>query len=468
MDMKWMSSFTLLVVFLTQGRADDRLVVHGKPDPLPKGAVTENWPRFLGPHHNGTSKETKLLKDWPKKGPKVVWELERGETYAAPTVADGRLFSFDLADGNERLECRDPETGELKWDFKYEVEYRDRYGFASGPRASPVIDKELLILAGVTGQIRALEVKTGKQLWNLDLQEKYGHQLGFFGYGPAPFVWKDLVLVNVGGSKAEGARGVCLAAFDRKTGKEMWRYLDEWGASYSSPVVQRLRGREVLLVLAGGESRPTKGGLLVLDPGSGKLFHRFPWRADKYESVNASVPIVIEEKFVFLSECYGKGGTLLEFDEELNAKPVWNERWFGMHWMTPLVMNGHIYGFAGRNKPDVQFKCARVRDGKILWQDDMRYQESIGGRDLTLSFFRGSLLGVDKRVFALGEDGVFAELKIAPEGVKIISRAQLFVAEQSWALPVIHRGLLYISQHTRGFVHGTKPRIICYDFRATD
>ena len=466
--MNWIGYCVYLFFFLNYVLADERLSFHNKPNPLPKGAVTENWPRFLGPHHNGTSNESKLLKGWPETGPKVVWELERGETYAAPTIVDGRLFSFDLADGNERLECRDPETGKLKWQFKYPIQYRDRYGFANGPRASPVIDKEILIIAGVTGQIRAIEVMTGKQIWHQDLQKEYGHELGFFGYGPQPFVWNNLVMVNVGGSKNIEGKRVCVAAFDRKTGKEVWRHMDEWGASYSSPLVAKIKGKEVLLVLAGGESRPARGGLLVLDPVSGKLFHRFPWRTDKFESVNASVPVVIDEKFVFLSECYGKGGVLLEFDEKLNAVPVWNERWFGMHWMTPLVIKDHIYGFAGRNKPDVQFKCAAIKDGKILWKDDMRYQHNIQGRDLTLSFFRGSLLNCDGRVFALGEDGVFAELNISPEGVKVESRSQLFVAEQSWALPVIHRGLLYICQHTKGFVDNTVPRLICYDFREAE
>ncbi|NCG27721.1 MAG: hypothetical protein GWP42_09285, partial [Verrucomicrobiales bacterium] len=161
-------------------------------------------------------------------------------------------------------------------------------------------------------------------------------------------------------------------------------------------------------------------------------------------------------------------GALLEFDDKLNAVPVWQERWFGMHWMTPLVIEGHIYGFAGRNKPDVQFKCARVKDGEILWEDDMQYQQKVQGRNLTLSFFRGSLLNCDGRVFALGEDGVFAELKISPKEVKVTSRSQLFIAEQSWALPVIHRGLLYICQHTKGFVDNTVPRIICYDFREVE
>jgi outer membrane protein assembly factor BamB len=465
--------FVLFTILPAQAAEDVRLKLHGKPKALPEGATTEDWTRYLGAHDDATCRETKLLKAWPASGPKIIWELARGESYAAPTIADGRLFSFDRAvadggigaEGNERLECRHPETGKLIWDFKYPVKYRDRFNYASGPRAAPVIDGDLVFIAGVTGQLRALEVKSGKQLWHRDLLEDYGHRLGFFGYGPSPVVWKDLVLVNVGGGGEDG-KGVCVAAFDRKSGEEKWRYLDSWGASYSSPVVRTILGRQVLLVLAGGESRPATGGLLVIDPESGKLHFRFPWRADSFESVNASVPIVIGEKYVFLSECYGKGGVLLEFDETLKAKPLWKERMFGMHWMTPIEINGHIYGFAGRNKPDVQFKCLRVSDGKILWSDDMRYEHEVNGRKMTLSFFRGSLLRADGRVFSLGEDGVFAELELAPSGVKTLRRSQLFVAEQSWALPVVHRGLLYIGQHSRGFTNGSRPRLICYDFRA--
>jgi hypothetical protein len=51
-------------------------------------------------------------------------------------------------------------------------------------------------------------------------------------------------------------------------------------------------------------------------------------------------------------------------------------------------------------------------------------------------------------------------------GVKILQRSQLFLAQQSWALPVIHRGLLYIGQHRRDFNDGKTARLICYDFRA--
>ena len=157
-------SLFISLFFIGNSLSDERLIFYDEPKSLSQNTIIEDWPRFLGPHNDGTSRENNLLKSWGKDGPKLVWELMRGDTYAAPTIANGKLFSFDLADGHERLECRDPESGKLIWDFKYAVKYRDRFGYSNGPRASPVLDKDILILAGVTAQLRAIEIGTGKEL----------------------------------------------------------------------------------------------------------------------------------------------------------------------------------------------------------------------------------------------------------------------------------------------------------------
>jgi hypothetical protein len=47
-----------------------------------------------------------------------------------------------------------------------------------------------------------------------------------------------------------------------------------------------------------------------------------------------------------------------------------------------------------------------------------------------------------------------------------VSRAWLFAADESWCLPVLSRGLLYIAQNRRDALHGTGPRLLCYDLRA--
>ncbi len=432
---------------------------HAAPKALAEGAATSDWPRFLGPNDDATSPETKLLRRWPEGGPKMVWELKRGEGYTCPAIGGGKLVLFHRLGDEEVVECRNAETGEALWSFGYPVEYRDRYGYNNGPRASPVIEGGNVYVAGVTAKLHCLALADGKVLWKQDLMKDFGVADNFFGYGPTPVVWKDSLLVSVGGTD------VSVCALDKLTGKVKWKVKDEWGASYSSPVVKSLRGKPRLLVFAGGESRPATGGLIVLDPDTGEIFDRVSWRADKYESVNASTPIVVSGNRVFISECYEKGGVLLEFDEGMKGKPVWNERWFGMHWMTPVREGKFVYGFAGRNEPDVEFKCVNAETGEIVWKEDLRWEEKLGPDVWVRSYFRGSLLKVDGSYLCLGEHGTLAWMSLTPEGVRVDAREQLFLAQHSWTLPAVSRGLLYVCQNERDELTKEPARLICYDLR---
>ena len=437
------------------------LTFHAPPKPLPVDVVTADWPHFLGPRHNATTSETKLLGPWPKGGPNKVWEMDAGESYACPVLAAGRLVYFHRVDNKETLDCLDPETGRRFWRFDYPVEYQDRYGFSPGPRSSAVIDDGRVYAAGVTALLHCLDLATGRVIWRRDLMAEYKIPQYFFGYGPTPCVWKDRVIVNIGGKARDDVSGTCVAAFDKVTGKTLWEAEDTWGASYASPIVARLRCRDVALVIAAGESRPSSGGLLTIDPKDGRVFDRFPWRARVYESGVAGTPFVLDEERVFISECYEKGGTLLEFDQNLKSRQIWTERGFGLHWMMPLQLDGHLYGFAGRNPPDTEFKCINAGTGKVAWSDDTRFEQD--GR--VNSFFRASLLQAGERVFCLGEDGLLAEFELTPKGAATRQRVRLFQAHSTWTLPALHRGLLYVSHNTRDLRGDKPPRIICYDFR---
>ena len=134
----------------------------------------------------------------------------------------------------------------------------------------------------MTAQLHCLELQTGKVIWKRDLKADFKIQKYFFGYGPNPVVFNDRRIVNIGGREKETS-GTCVAAFELKTGKTLWKHEDTWGASYASPVMTQLHGKDVAVVLAAGESRPPHGGLLLLDPMTGKLHSRFPWRADIYD-----------------------------------------------------------------------------------------------------------------------------------------------------------------------------------------
>lgn len=456
--------FSLAAATAQESKTYPELTFHAAPKPLAAAAVTADWAHFLGPKNNATTPETNLIAEWPAGGPKKVWEMTTGEGYACPVFAAGRLVYFHRVAGRETIDCLDPETGRRFWRFDYPVEYEDRYGFNPGPRASAVIDGDRVYTVGVTARLYCLDLKTGRVLWQRDLAAEFKIPQDFFGYGPTPYVWKDRLIVNVGGKAEEGRAGVCVAALHKLTGKTLWQVEDVWGASYASPIVARLRGRDVALVIAGGESRPSSGGLLAIDPETGRVYDRFPWRARAYESVNASTPIVLNESQVFISECYEKGGVLLEFDEQLKSKPLWTQRAFGLHWTMPLAIDGHLYGFPGRNPPDTEFKCLELASGKIVWTDDTRFQQD--GR--INSFFRGSLLQAGGgRIFALGEDGLFAEFELGPKGLVMKQRVRLFQANSTWTAPALHRGLLYVAQNETDNRDRKPRRIVCYDFRGS-
>jgi outer membrane protein assembly factor BamB len=426
------------------------------PKPLAKGAVTADWPRLLGPSDNATSPETHLLRYLPKTGPRIVWELEKGNGFGGPAIVGDRLVIFHRVDVREVVECVNAATGQRGWKFDYPAPYRPRYGGSEGPRTSPVIDGERVFTFGITGQLHCLDLAKGTVIWKRDLAREFAMGPGFFGDGSTPLVLGPRLIVQVGGTY-EG-KPVNTAAFDTATGKVLWTARHPWGASYASPVPAKLHGRECVLVFAGGESRPPTGGLLIIDPLNGAVLGAAEHRADIAESVSASSPVVAAAEpgkpaRIFVSESYSAGGTCFEIAPDFSIKPAWKADNFALYWMTPLVRDGCLFGFAGQSERLSELACHDIASGKELWRNDL------GG-----GFGRASLLAVDGGVLCLGEFGDLAWIELSPKGATVKSRAKLFNAPETWTLPAISRGLLYVSQNERGAA-GTKPRIICYDLR---
>ena len=154
----------------TEAVSFERLKFHGAPKGLVEGAVVADWGRFLGATDDAHSVEKPLLKEWPVGGPKKVWEVAMGEGYAGPGVAEGRVVIFHALEGKETVECLEAETGKRFWSFDYAVAYQDRYGFANGPRGSPVIADGVVVTLGVTSVLHGLDLKTGEVLWSRDLR----------------------------------------------------------------------------------------------------------------------------------------------------------------------------------------------------------------------------------------------------------------------------------------------------------
>ena len=460
-------SSLLFSSFLSQfGKTDtdsNRLFVHQSPSDLSPSAKTSDWPRFNGPFDNAKSSETKILKKWSTDGPTLLWELVKGEGYASPAVFKDSLILFHLLNGKEVAESRNAENGSSNWSFSYPVSYRDRYGYSNGPRASPVVGNGRVFFQGVTAWLTCLDLESGKLIWRRDLKTQFKVPDNFFGKGSNPLLWDDQLIVNVGGSE-----GVCVASFNASDGAVRWIAEDEWGASYSSPVRSVIHGKEVCLVFTGGESRPPTGGLLIIDPVNGNVLSRFPWRSTNYESANAVPPIPLPDNRVFLSECYEKGGVIIEFDKAFNPEIIWNNPSINLHWMTPVENNGFLYGISGRHQRGAEIFCMELDTCEIQWKERAHWFYELGGTERRLELFRGSFVLIEGDFLSLSEFGSLVWLKMDENGWKIISKSQLFFASGSWTLPSLSKGLLYVMQNETDRLSGKGPRLLCFDLRHTE
>lgn len=468
----------------------DRLTFHSAPKPLAANARTSDWPRVLGPSDDATSPETPLLKGWPTGGPKLVWEVAMGEGYTSPAISGDHCVIFHATDGREIVECLHAETGQRFWSADYPVEYRDRYGFANGPRGSPVIADGVVVTLGVTSMLKAFDLQSGAELWHHDLRNEYKVPQDFFGAGSSPLIIDGKVIVNVGGKAAgidgsEGQRerkeklaaaGVSVAAFNLKNGKVVWTVEDVWGASYASPVPAKLHGLTKILIYAGGESDPAVGGLLCIDPATGTLHDRFPWRDEEYIQATGTSPVVIPDKNrAFITTAYPKGhplgGVMVEFDSNFKAKEVWKSAKIACHWMNPVYHDGHLYAIDGEREDNSRLVCVNADTGAEVWAQSIEWEDAAFGqaqgrnRPIRLSILRASLLKADGAFLCLGETGSLHWLDLSPQGAKVLQQAQLFYALNTWSLPALSRGLLYVRQQSQSLDRQNKERILCYDFR---
>ncbi len=414
----------------------------------------EDWPHFRGPNLNFHSSETGLSLIFPPEGPKKLWEVERGKGHSGPVVAKGKLVFIHQVKENEVIQCLDAETGKEIWQHSYPVKVEQSYGISDTPRSSPTIDVETgtVYSFGNDSDLIALNLEDGKILWEIKTFEKFGKGPFFFGQGSSPLVLGEKLIVHV------GAPDVCVAALNKKTGETIWTADSEWHGSYASPVTGIVNGKTRLFVFAGGKTEPPEGGLLCIDPENGKVDDAISWRSDMFASVNAASPVPCGENRVFISEDYGKGGALIEFDDNFQGRVVWSLPEFGCQFQTPIYHQGVIYGLGGNGG---LLMGVEVSSGVPRWNESF-YDTTIlwEGREIPISLGHAHLIHVDGEFLCLGENGDLLRLSMNSRGYTLLGKSRLFYAPETWAPPVISNGRLYVNQNEMG------SRLICYDVRS--
>lgn len=413
----------------------------------------DDWPSFLGPTGDGVSRERNLRGNWPADGPPLLWSADLGGGYAAPSIAAGRLYHFDRHAHRNRLTCRDAVTGVERWRYEHPTDYVDQFGYDGGPRCCPVVDGDRVYAYGAEGILTCVDAGTGKEQWQVDTVQKYGVVQNYFGVGSTPLVDDSRLIVAVGGSPAGPipddfrrlrSNGSAIVAFDKRTGRELYRTGGDL-ASYTSPVVRTVARRRLGFYLG-------RGGLLVFDPEAGKVVSQVSFRSPKLESVNAANPVVSENR-ILLSECYSRGSMVLEFLDG-QVKPVWadedgaRDHRLECHWCTPILIGEFAYASSGRNSGNAELRCVEFATGRVCWREP-----NLG---------RCSLILADGHLIVLSEFGLLLMLKPNSRQFEEAARVDLgpqgrrLLKAPCWAAPVLANGLLYV----RG-----EGRLICLDLR---
>jgi outer membrane protein assembly factor BamB len=137
-------------------------------------ASADDWPQFRGPQRNGISKETGLLKDWPKDGPPLAWKVTGlGGGFSAPSVAEGRIFGMSYRNGNQVLWALDEKEGKEQWATNI-APISEKVGYGVGPRCTPTVDGDLVYGLGTGGELVCLKVADGKEVWHKNLEKDFG------------------------------------------------------------------------------------------------------------------------------------------------------------------------------------------------------------------------------------------------------------------------------------------------------
>jgi len=412
-----------------------------------------DWPGFLGPNRDSKSPETGIRTDWASDPPPLLWHLELGEGYAAPSVARGRLFYFTRFGDRARLVAVRADTGKELWRSEYPTDYEDYYGYDGGPRTAPLVDGARVYSVGADGVLRCHRVLDGAVLWEFDTHAEYGVQQNFFGVASSPWIEDDLLIVAVGGSPAgapnihSGAvepNGTALVAFDKRTGEERYRVGDDL-ASYASPVVIDFDGRRRGFHFA-------RSGLILFDPKDGREIDGFGWRARRLTSVNAANPVVVGNR-VLLTESYEKGAVLLEYGDgkggETGFRSIWQDgprdQSIAAHWNTPVYHEGIVYVSSGEKSPNAELRAVDWATGEVHWSQPR--------------LARTQLLYVDDHFVVHSEVGDLLLIRATPESYQQVAHIRLraevdgrtvdLLRYPAWAAPVLSHGVLYVRGRSR-------------------
>ena len=366
----------------------------------------QDWPDWRGENRDAIWKESGIVEEFESDALLHKWSVEIGSGYSGPTVANNKVYVTDRIEKPKQLErvlCFNEQTGEKVWEYSYECEYSG-VGYPAGPRASVVINNGKAYSLGTMGHFFCFDAQKGNVLWQKDLEKEYEINMPIWGIAATPLIVDEKIVVHVSGNNA------CVVAFDKNTGKEIWKNLDD-RAGYSAPILIEKNGTRVIV-------NWTEHSLSGLNPENGEIYWRFLWKTGSGMSI--ATPVLYNDH-IFVSAFYS-GSLLVKLGNDYStAEKVWQRsgeserKTDALHCVmnTPVIIDDFIYGVDSYG----ELRCLEFSTGDRIWEDQTAVNRN---RWANIHFIQK-----DDKIWMFNEHGELIISELSPKGFTEVSRAKL-------------------------------------------
>lgn len=427
------------------------------------GAVCEEvqWPQWRGGNHDSVSNELNIPSTWNEQtGENILWIKPLPQWgHSTPAVWGDKMFlTAELENGDLSCYCLNRNDGSEIWKRTvsnanenlfpegsrwYEAtqtrrvqKFRDEHNLAS---PSPVTDGEIVAFHFGNGEIVVFDLD-GTELWRTNLQKDYGPFSIWWGHANSPVLYRNLIIFTVLQDPCMTDDGKILndsylIAYERKTGKIVWRTLrntgvkDEPADGYVTPPLQFVNGKPQILVLAG----------LCADAYNPETGERIWYYPDLIGNRNISCPTFAGNVGIFV-QGYRKGIVALPLDKtgKLEKTDVlWTQRRDCPDCTNPLYYKGLVFTADNGGK----LQCLDAQTGEIYWKTKQDGDH------------RCSPFGVSGNVIFFNTSGRAVVMKADKEQTEVAVNQ---IDDVTYALPIVVDGKLYLRGKTKLYCIGTK------------
>lgn len=406
----------LFILFLAGSFCLPIFTSAGDKTEAPKNLYT--WPQWRGPSRDGQWTGPAWPDRLSKDSLKLLWSIPLGPSYSGPIASEELVFTTETKNKeSEVVIALDRKTGKERWRAEWKGAMTVPFFSASNGswiRSTPAYDGERLYVAGMRDVLVCLDAKTGKEEWRVDFVKELKTPLPDFGFVCSPLLDGNAVYVQAGAS---------VSKLDKKTGKIIWRTLEDkggmLGSAFSSPVIAKLAGKRQLIV----QGREKLAGV---DLENGDVL----WSQVvlSFRGMNILTPTVVGDA-VFTSSYQNKAWlyTISKDKDRYTVSESWNSN-AQAYMSTPVVIGGHVY----LHLQNQRFTCIDLKTGGRTWTSN-GYGKYC------------SLVAQGDRILALDQRGVLLLIKANPKEFELIDQMKIS-DEETWAHLAVSGDELFIRE----------------------